>query len=136
MKTIEADEAKLSEILKAIPSDRPIVMVNLLKFSRTTKYASASDVSDCSGRDAYSERYFKHAAPKIEEVGGAVIYDGDVCVGVIGENTDYWDRVLIVKYPSKRNFLLMASTPEYDALRVHRAAALDDVRLLATVENA
>ena len=136
MKTIELDETKLPMILEAIPQRQPIVMLNLLKFRGVTNYAEHSAHEDCSGRDAYSGRYLKNAVQKIEEIGGAVIYDGDVCVEVIGENVDDWHRIIIVKYPSIADFMAMVSTDEYQALRVHRAAALDDSRLLATIENA
>ncbi|MFK8050837.1 MAG: DUF1330 domain-containing protein [Halioglobus sp.] len=136
MKTIELDEARIPEILEAIPPGQPIVMLNLLKFNRITNYPEGTANIDCSGQEAYSERYLKHAVKKIDGIGGSVIYDGEVCVEVIGENHDNWHRIIIVKYPSIAEFMGMVSTTEYQAIRIHRAAALDDSRLLATVENA
>lgn len=136
MKTIELDESRLPAILEAIPEGRPIVMLNLLKFNELANYSNGSVDEDCSGYKAYDERYLKHAKAHISEIGGTVIYDGDVCAEVIGESESYWNRILIVKYPSIADFMVMVSTPEYQAIRLHRAAALDDSRLMATVDNA
>jgi uncharacterized protein (DUF1330 family) len=136
MKTIEIDETKLPAILEAIPQDKPIIMLNLLKFNHSTKYPDGTAHEDCSGCEAYGERYLKHAKEKIYELGGTIIYDGAVCAEVIGENINYWNRIILVKYPSIADLMNMISTPEYQALRIHRAAALEDSRLVATVENA
>ena len=136
MKTIELDESRLPAILEAIPNGRPIVMLNLLKFNQLTNYSDGSAGEDCSGCEAYDERYLKPAKSHISGIGGTVIYDGDVCAEVIGERENYWNRIIIVKYPSIADFMGMVSTPEYQAIRLHRAAALEDSRLVATIENA
>lgn len=135
MKTIELDESRLPEILEAIPHGTPIVMLNLLRFNKLTSYPDGSDDENCSGRDAYDGRYLKLAKSYISRIGGSVVYDGDVCIEVIGEPENYWHRVLVVKYPSIEDFMDMVSTAEYQAIRLHRAAALEDSRLVATVEN-
>ena len=135
MNTIELDEAKLPEILDAIPQDKPIVMLNLLKFNQDTNYSDSSSYESCRGEEAYNERYLKNAAEKIHGIGGEIVYDGNVCVEVVGENKEGWDRIIVVRYPSIALFMQMVSTPEYVAIREHRAAALEDSRLIATVEN-
>lgn len=136
MKTIELDESRLPQILEAIPHGTPIVMLNLLRFNQSTNYSAGSADENCSGRDAYNGRYLKHAKSYISQIGGNVVYDGNVCIEVIGEPENYWNRILIVKYPSIAAFMDMVSTAEYQAIRLHRAAALEDSRLVATVEHA
>ena len=136
MKTIELDESRLPAILDAIPDGRPVVMLNLLKFNHLANYSAESDDENCPGREAYDERYLKPAKSHISAIGGTVIYDGDVCTEVIGEKASYWNRIIIVSYPSITEFMAMVSSPEYQAIRLHRAAALEDSRLVATIENA
>ena len=135
MKTIELEEAKLPAILAAIPEDRPIVMLNLLKFARLANYSDSTESEECSGSTAYYERYLAHAKNKIREIGGTVLYNGTVCAEIIGEQIDYWDGIILVEYPSIGDFMNMIATPEYQALRIHRVAGLEDSRLLATVKN-
>jgi uncharacterized protein (DUF1330 family) len=55
-------------------------------------------------------------------------------VGVIAPADEQWDQVLLVKYPSVDAFLTMIRMPDYLAATVHREAALEDSRLIATIE--
>lgn len=135
MNTIELDESRLPEILAKIPSDRPVTMLNMLKYNELATYPEGADAGSCSGRIAYSQRYFQHANKKIEAVGGTVLYSGEVCAAIIGPSVEYWDSIVLVTYPSITTFFEMVSTPEYQALRIHRAAALEDSRLIATIEK-
>ncbi len=50
---------------------------------------------------------------------------------VIGPEALEWDMVLMVEYPSRRNFFEMATNPDYLSVHEHRAAALADSRLIA-----
>lgn len=136
MNTIELDESRLPQILDAVPQGTPIVMLNLLRFNQLTSYSASSAENNCPGLEAYDQRYLKRAKTYISQIGGNVVYDGNVCIEVIGEPENYWNRILIVKYPSIAAFMDMVSTAEYQAIRLHRAAALEDSRLVATLENA
>ena len=136
MKTIELNEEKLPEILEAIPKEIPIVMLNLLKFAKTANYPDGNDREESSGRTAYYEGYLAQAKDKIHEIGGTILYNGTVCAEIIGEDFEYWDGIILVEYPSIEDLMNMISTPEYQALRIHRAAGLEDSRLVATVKYA
>lgn len=135
MKMIEPNGSRLPQALALIPPNTPITVINLLKFNQQTNYPDGAEHENCAGDKAYNERYLQHAKQKISEVGGNILYDGAVYAEMIGETTNYWNRVLLIRYPSIANFMKMVSTPEYQELRVHRAAALDDSRLTATVAN-
>jgi uncharacterized protein (DUF1330 family) len=53
---------------------------------------------------------------------------------VIGEDADRWDSVVLVEYPSRRAFLDMVSSPEYQAIAGRRTDALTDSRLIACTQ--
>lgn len=116
MNTIELDESRLPEILAKIPADKPVTMLNLLKYKESATYPEDVDFDSCSGRVAYSQRYLQYASKKIQAVGGTVVYAGEVCASIIGPSVYYWDSILLVTYPSIAAFFEMVSTPEYLAL--------------------
>jgi uncharacterized protein (DUF1330 family) len=136
MQTVEMDKAALPEILSKIPHDRPITMVNLLKYKDKAEYPEDFDGEPCTGRDGYNRRYIPNIKMRIREVGGTVVFDGPVCASLIGPPDERWDSVLIVTFPSIQVFMEMVSAPEHMLLRVHRTAALFDSRLIATVSDA
>jgi uncharacterized protein (DUF1330 family) len=111
-------------------------MINLLKYKDNAEYPKDFDAEPCTGRDGYNGRYIPHIKMRIREVGGTVVFDGPVCASLIGPPDESWDSVLIVTFPSIQVFMEMVSAPEHMSLRVHRAAALADSRLIATVSDA
>jgi uncharacterized protein (DUF1330 family) len=111
--------------------DRPLVMINLLRFRRRALYPDGFDAEPCSGEEAF-RRYGEVAGRKVAEVGGSPVWLGAVSEVVIGEPGERWDRAILVRYPSRRAFQRMIEDPEYQACAVHRTAALEDSRLIAT----
>ena len=87
----------------------------------------------CSGREAYA-RYSEVALQKVQAVGGKVLYLGRVKGLLIAPADEQWDEVLLVRYPSAAAFAAMLAMPDYMAATRHRTAALDNARLIATVE--
>lgn len=132
MKSIDPDKNKLPEIFARIPDGQPIVMVNLLKFRETAKYRD--ETKPCSGRDAY-KIYSLTAIKKVREVGGQPIWMGNVTGCVIAPDGEDWDDVLLVRYPSISAFKAMLADPEYQKCTFHRTAALENARLIATLET-
>jgi uncharacterized protein (DUF1330 family) len=131
MKSIDPDKNKLPEIFANIPDGRPIVMVNLLKFKEVASYRD--ETKPCSGREAY-RTYSLTAIKKVKEVGGQPIWMGNVAGCVIAPDGEDWDDVLLVKYPCIGAFRKMLADPEYQKCTFHRTAALDNARLIATLE--
>src|SRR5579864_7423660 len=88
--------------------DGPVVMVNLLKFRRVARYAA--DMPSCSGQVAYA-RYQHAFTVAVGHISQAeVLYDGpvnQVFIGTAGGPDTDWDKVLIVRYPSRQHFLAM-----------------------------
>jgi len=130
LKTIDPDQERLPKILAKIPKDQPIIMINLLKFREQAKYSDSSIA--CSGREAY-QAYTKIASKKVAEIGGEMFWRGTVCGCLIAPDGETWDEALLVKYPSIEAFKKMLAMPEYQQGAVHRSAALEDSRLIATL---
>lgn len=131
-KTVDPIASQLPELLASLPRDTPIVMLNLLKFNEVAKYRDGQQ--ECSGRQAY-RRYAKVALQKGQEVGGSVVFMGAAKASIIGPGEECWHEVLLVRYPSAAAFELMRSMQDYRAATRHRTAALEDARLIATVEQ-
>lgn len=104
------------------PENGPFVMVNLLKFKDKADYADGSD-ADLTGAEAYA-RYGKAIQTCLAGVGGRHVYAGSVTGLMIGEVEDDWDMVALVEYPSLAAMQKMVSSPEYQAIEIHRKAGL------------
>ena len=87
-----------------------------------------------SGRDAY-RRYAEFTFGKLREIGAEVIFFGAARGALIAPPDEDWDEVLLVRYPSAQAFMQMLSAPDYREATRHRTAAIEDSRLIATVQT-
>jgi len=113
------------------PTPGPIAMVNLLRFRDKAEYSDGRP-DDISGRDAYM-RYIAEMGPIVEAAGGRFLFSGDVKGLVIGEVEELWHAVGIAEYPSRIDFHRIATSPEVQAIGVHREAGLAGQLLILTV---
>ena len=134
MPSINPAREDLLAFAERMPSDTPILMLNLLRFNSQAAYGADSPHAPCSGREAYA-RYSRTALSKVKGVGGEVQVMADVHLALIAPKEEQWDLLLLVRYPSSAAFLNMLSDPEYQAATVHRSAALADSRLIATTPS-
>jgi uncharacterized protein (DUF1330 family) len=126
---VHPDAAQLQAFQEPGP-DGPIVMVNLLKFRDRAAYADGRPDGG-SGRDAF-QRYGMGFAPLLDAIGGRVLYSGDVSLLTLGRVDDLWDAIAVVEYPSRPAFFRLATSPEYQAVAVHRDAGLEGQLLIET----
>jgi uncharacterized protein (DUF1330 family) len=109
--------------------DGPVVMLNLLKFAK-----SAGD-SGQSGAASY-ETYGEKMRDIMAERGITLLWRGRADSVVIGDDeADGWDMVLLVQYPSRKVFLEMGASKDYEKVGEHRTSALVDSRLIACTEQ-
>jgi uncharacterized protein (DUF1330 family) len=113
--------------------DGPIVMLNLLKFRDKAAYPADSGEPAMSGAEAYG-RYQTAFTETVGDISQAeILYDGpaeQVFIGMAGTPETDWDKVLLVRYPSRQHFLGMMADGTYrEALR-HRYAGLERTVLL------
>jgi len=120
MDTIKINQDQFREMIKN-PNDKPVVMLNLLKFKKE------------GGRKSYS-RYIKEANRFVEEVGGKLLLLSKPKELLNGR--EKWDLLMLVKYPSRKAFLQMVNNSEYLKIHSFREEALVSAVLYATDEVA
>ena len=105
--------------------DEPVVMLNLLKYR--SKAAEGFGVDGMTGEEAYREygRKFAELNPRF---GGEPLWMGRAKNSIIGDED--WDTIILVRYPTRRQFLEMIHDPDYQKIAPIRAAALEDSRLI------
>ncbi len=102
--------------------DRPIYMVNLLKFKVKAEYEDGRE-TDLTGAEAY-RIYGAEVAGHLAKVGGKPVIGGQVTGLRLGVVEELWDVVAIAMYPNRKAMLTMIMAPEYQKSAVHRAAGL------------
>ena len=114
--------------------DGPVIMINLLKFRETAEYQESDPEKDdkISGEEAYN-RYGTglEALSADPGIGLEVLYAGAVHRFLIGGDEN-WDRVLVVRYPSRQHMLRMMRDPRYQEAHRHRVAGLLHQDLIET----
>ncbi|HKI77093.1 MAG TPA: hypothetical protein VKA26_00975 [Ignavibacteriaceae bacterium] len=112
-------------------------MLNLLRFKDIADYSATPELSPetpISGKDAF-QKYIEHTLPFLKESGGELLFYGDGGKFLIGPQNEKWDFVMLVRQKSLKDFMAFSSNKEYLAGLGHRAAALEDSRLLPIVES-
>ena len=121
---------QMQELMKG-PADSPVVMVNLLRF----KPKADASQGESSGQEAYM-RYGAKMREFVESKGGRFIWAGRVDSQVIGEGGEEFDVVALVEYPSRAEFIKVATDPYVEKeIGKHRAAGLEMQWLIATTET-
>lgn len=133
MKIVDPHPDRFAELLAELPQGEPVVMLNLLRFRERADYKNGEPA--CSGRAAY-RRYGEKAIAHLQGVGAELVWHGDAKASVIAPPDEQWDEILLVRYPSIEQFVEMVTDPDYRELSKHRTAALEDARLLVSVELA
>jgi len=77
----------------------------------------------------------EHTLPFLEASGGEVLFYGQGGAFLIGPADERWDAVMLVRQSSVQSFLAFASNQGYLSGIRHRAAALEDSRLLPMVQT-
>lgn len=119
------------DAFKTLPRDKPIMMLNLLRFRETADY---EDGREASGAEAYAN-YGRESAPIFRRVGGEIIWRGRPEVMLIGPKDKHWDLIFVARYPTADAFLEMVTDPDYQVAVKHRQAAVLDSRLIRTAET-
>ncbi|KAB8227692.1 uncharacterized protein BDW43DRAFT_316595 [Aspergillus alliaceus] len=131
--------AKWEHLLDNIPADlpnKPIFMLNLLRFYDQAQYPKGSKHSPCSGQEAWVTRYVTEFRRLATEAGGfELIYLGLPALKIVGEDGEKWDAVVLVKYRNIETFRNTLGSDDYAATAAeHRDAALKDWKLIASTQ--
>ena len=99
--------------------DGPVWMVNLMSYREKADYADGRE-SDISGEEA-DDRY----APlgPLKAIGAEVVFFAKVDTQFLNDSPK-WDRVAIVKYPTRRSFIEMQTRKDFQELHHHKEAGM------------
>jgi uncharacterized protein (DUF1330 family) len=133
-RTVDPRGEDLRRLATEVPQNVPVVMLNLLKFREAAAYPPGHGEVGCSGRAAYAT-YSRLIVPMLRRAEGTPLWRAQARSAFIAPAGEEWDDVLLVRYPSIEAFIGMVTSPDYQAITVHRSAALQDSRLIATTPD-
>ncbi|MCE9521394.1 MAG: DUF1330 domain-containing protein [Alphaproteobacteria bacterium] len=125
-----SDPERVREMMAPGP-DKPIYMVNLLKFKDKAEYKDGR-ATDLSGRDAYMI-YGRAVVELLPKFGGRGVFAADVTFLALGQVEELWDEVAIATYPNRRAMVEMSMSKEWREISVHREAGLKGQLNIETV---
>jgi len=119
---IEPDTEQLAAIaaVAGTDADGPVVMLNLNRYR---------------DRDEYM-KYGIVAAGVLHRLGGRVLWQTETHQSVVGDETDDYDEVIAVWYPSRAAFVELATDPDCVAAHDHRRAGLERAAITCCVSGA
>ena len=122
--TIDRDyEAKLRST--SPEDDGPIYMVNLMRYHERAQYADGRE-TDLSGKEA--DDLYAPLGP-LAKVGAEVAFFGEVLIQAFNEDPK-WDRVGVIRYPSRQAFVDMQSDPQFQDLHEHKEAGMAETYVI------
>jgi len=106
--------------------DGPVYMVNFMRYKEFADYGDQGGPA-ISGREA-DDIY----APVdvLHKLGCHIGYFGDVTA--LGDD-EVWDRMAIVRYPTRRSFMEMQERADFQERAVHKEAGMDFTIILAAL---
>lgn len=107
--------------------DGPFWALNLMKYREVADYAGA-DGPVRSGKEA--DDAYAPLGP-LAAIGAVVAFLGDVDEQFAGEPS--WDRVGIVRYPSRAAFFAMQQRDDFKAQHVHKDAGMEFTIVMSTI---
>jgi len=125
-KFLNSEKEQFVEFIKR-PFDTPLQMLNLLKFKDHV------EETGLTGKEQYKE-YMKATAPFFQKSNAKVLFYGNAQYTIIGPKGELeWDKVLIVEYEKKEDFVNMVTNKDYPSNL--RTLALEDSRLIFCSPN-
>ena len=104
--------------------DGPFWALNLMKYHEVARYRDGREgVSGRQADDAYAP--FESLAA----VGAAITFVGDVTEQPLGSPT--WDRIAIVRYPTRAAFLAMQERSDFKKSHEHKEAGMEFTTILS-----
>lgn len=100
--------------------DGPIWMVNLMKYRAVAEYTDGrtSTISGREADDAYAP------VDVLADIGAQVEFFGDVDQQLLGDDV-VWDRIGVVRYPTRRAFIDMQSRNDFRDRHAHKEAGME-----------
>ncbi|MEM8621476.1 MAG: hypothetical protein AAGF73_17325 [Actinomycetota bacterium] len=116
----DVDKAYATKLATTPPEDDgPVWMVNLMRYREQADYEDGRQTSR-TGREADDE--YAPVGP-LAAVGAKIVFVGDVADQFIGQ-TPRWDRVAVVRYPTRRSFIEMQQRKDFQKQHEHKEAGM------------
>lgn len=116
--TVDTDYAR--RLATTPPADDgPVWMLNLMSYHEVAQYTDGRD-EQLSGQEADD-----HYSPLdvLADIGAEAVFFADVDTQLLGDAPS-WDRVAVVKYPTRRSFIDMQARPDFQERHVHKEAGM------------
>ncbi len=110
--------------------DGPVWMLNLMKYRHVAAYPDGREAT-VSGKEA--DDAYAPLGP-LAAVGAMVAFFGDVTDQTVGEPG--WDRVAIVRYPTRISFFEMQERDDFKKQYVHKEAGMEFTIIMGCVLDA
>ena len=107
--------------------DGPFWALNLMKYHAVAQYAADAEGAEVSGRDA--DDAYTPRGP-LAAVGAMITFAGDVVGQPLGAPA--WDRVGVVRYPTRAAFFEMQRRDDFKDQHVHKEAGMEFTIVMAT----
>jgi hypothetical protein len=101
-------------------SDGPFWALNLMKYRDVAEYADGR-AEGKSGREADDEYTPRES---LSAIGAQIVFAAEVEQILVGDGTA-WDRIGIVRYPTRRKFFEMQQRDEFKKQHVHKDAGME-----------
>lgn len=110
-----------------LPLEGAFQMINLLKFKEQVEN------TEMTGSQVYAQ-YLQAVMPFFKQSKAKIIYHGKPHFNIIGPDERLeWDKILIIEYASKQEFINMVTSEGYPEDLRNRA--LEDSRLIVSVSK-
>ena len=112
----------------ALPAedDGPFWALNLMKYRAVAAYGDDHDGAAVSGKEA--DDAYAPLGP-LAAIGARVVFHGDVLEQRAGDPA--WDRVGIVRYPTRASFFAMQQRDDFKDQHVHKEAGMEFTIVMA-----
>lgn len=131
MSYLQPSASQIERLFAMDPTLGPVAMINMLRYRERADYGGRAAVEPCSGREAY-RRYSDGVLPILAELQGKPVWMSTVEHLFIGPETEHWDDIFVVQWPSVAAFQQLTQRSDYLEIAYHRDAALADSRLIIT----
>lgn len=115
-------------LASAPDEDGPVWMVNLMRYRPVAEYADGR-VTTLTGQEA-DDAYAPFEA--FAEVGAELVFLAEVESQLLGEGPA-WDRVGVVRYPTRRAFVEMTHLASFEAQHEHKDAGMERTIVVGAV---
>ena len=113
------------KLIKTLPADKPILMVNLLRYKRPDVKQSKAQYDEYQRRTlAVCQRLKLDVSVPARGLGSHLALIGDVSLDA------QWDKFLVVRYGTRDAFLALLHDPEYQQIVRLRTSAIENSRLI------